>query len=373
MIPLMIAAGIFTHITARHSVARQTAAQAENPQTAIMNKLMLYVFPIGVVVGAPFLPLAVLLYWVANNLWTLGQQYVVYRRIDAEESREARRGGRRTQQAPRPGRSPAQKPVRPSGRADEADRPTTGRAARRRPARSGTGAKPVTAKPRRRRMAQRRSRGNGGRRRRRATAGTANGEQRRRTLRDATARAARRLAAARTSRPQAPLTTSHPRSPERRPQRCDRGARRSRHDSERRRIVPKTAQDGATRERRGRRGERRGPAGARGRHRRGLPRAAARRARLRRRHRPRRRGRPGGREHRRRRGPRQAGRRARGRARGAAGAHPARGAAGVGQPQPADARHRAAGGRRGATSSPSSAPAPRRTCWRPGSRCGCAR
>ena len=26
------------------------------------------------------------LYWVANNLWTLGQQYVVYRKIDAEEA-----------------------------------------------------------------------------------------------------------------------------------------------------------------------------------------------------------------------------------------------------------------------------------------------
>jgi YidC/Oxa1 family membrane protein insertase len=110
MIPLMIAAGIFTHITARHSVARQTAAQGENPQTAIMNKLMLYVFPIGVVVGAPFLPLAVLLYWVSNNLWTLGQQYVVYKRIDAEESAK-KDAAVATQQAraPRPG----QKPVRP--------------------------------------------------------------------------------------------------------------------------------------------------------------------------------------------------------------------------------------------------------------------
>ena len=109
MIPLMIAAGIFTHITARHSVARQTAAQGENPQSAIMNKLMLYVFPIGVVVGAPFLPLAVLLYWVANNLWTLGQQYVVYRRIDAEETREEGADRRdRQARAPRPG----QKPVR---------------------------------------------------------------------------------------------------------------------------------------------------------------------------------------------------------------------------------------------------------------------
>ena len=110
MIPLMIAAGIFTHITARHSVARQTAAQGENPQTAIMNKLMLYVFPIGVVVGAPFLPLAVLLYWVSNNLWTLGQQYVVYKRIDVEEStKREQTAAVQKARAPKPG----QKPVRP--------------------------------------------------------------------------------------------------------------------------------------------------------------------------------------------------------------------------------------------------------------------
>jgi YidC/Oxa1 family membrane protein insertase len=123
MIPLMIAAGIFTHITARHSVARQTAAQGENPQTAIMNKLMLYVFPIGVVVGAPFLPLAVLLYWVANNLWTLGQQYVVYRRIDVEETvkREQAEVVRQAR-APRPG----QKPARPEPTAEEPQSKTPG-------------------------------------------------------------------------------------------------------------------------------------------------------------------------------------------------------------------------------------------------------
>jgi YidC/Oxa1 family membrane protein insertase len=134
MIPLMIAAGIFTHITARHSVARQTAAQAENPQTAIMNRLMLYIFPIGVVVGAPFLPLAVLLYWVSNNLWTLGQQYVVYKRIDAEESAKREQAAvTRQARAPRPG----QKPVRPeTPQADEPQQPA------KRP-----GAKPVTRKP----------------------------------------------------------------------------------------------------------------------------------------------------------------------------------------------------------------------------------
>ena len=68
MIPLMIAAGIFTHITARHSVARQVASGQgmDNPQTAIMQKLMLYVFPIGVVVGAPFLPLSSPKAWAAT-------------------------------------------------------------------------------------------------------------------------------------------------------------------------------------------------------------------------------------------------------------------------------------------------------------------
>jgi YidC/Oxa1 family membrane protein insertase len=118
MIPLMIAAGVFTHITARHSVARQTEAQLANPQAAIMNKLLLYVFPIGVVVGAPFLPLAVLIYWVANNLWTLGQQYVVYRKIDAEEAeKKAQAVVERQARAPRPGQKPARPeapaPVRP--------------------------------------------------------------------------------------------------------------------------------------------------------------------------------------------------------------------------------------------------------------------
>ncbi|GAA3249388.1 membrane protein insertase YidC [Pseudonocardia petroleophila] len=123
MIPLMIMAGIFTHITARHSVARQTAAQGDNPQTAIMNKLMLYVFPIGVVVGAPFLPLAVLLYWVANNLWTLGQQYVVYKRIDVEETAKREKAVvDRTARAPKPG----QKPVRPETAAVEAPEKTPG-------------------------------------------------------------------------------------------------------------------------------------------------------------------------------------------------------------------------------------------------------
>jgi YidC/Oxa1 family membrane protein insertase len=110
-IPLMIVASIATHFTARHSVARQTQAATDNPQTAIMNKLTLYIFPLGVLVGGLFFPIAILLYWLSNNAWTLGQQYFVYHRIDREE--EAKKVEATTQRsalAPKPGAKPVTKP-----------------------------------------------------------------------------------------------------------------------------------------------------------------------------------------------------------------------------------------------------------------------
>ncbi|HEV7831630.1 MAG TPA: membrane protein insertase YidC [Pseudonocardiaceae bacterium] len=109
-VPLTIVAGVLTHLTAKHSVERQTAAQAANPQAAMMNKLMVYLFPIGVVAGGPFFPLAILLYWLSNNLWTLAQQRLVYQRIDAEEAEMKETAvAQRQALAPRPG----QKPSRP--------------------------------------------------------------------------------------------------------------------------------------------------------------------------------------------------------------------------------------------------------------------
>jgi YidC/Oxa1 family membrane protein insertase len=110
-IPLTIVAGVLTHLTAKHSVARQNPAQiAANPQAAMMNKLMVYLFPLGVVAGGPFFPLAILLYWLSNNLWTLAQQRLVYQWIDVEDA-EKKQAAIATRQslAPRPG----QKPSRP--------------------------------------------------------------------------------------------------------------------------------------------------------------------------------------------------------------------------------------------------------------------
>ena len=83
-IPLTILAGIATHLTSRRSVARQREMNIDSssPQTAIMNKLMLYMFPLFVVVGGPFFPLAILFYWLANNSWTFGQLWVAHRLQD---------------------------------------------------------------------------------------------------------------------------------------------------------------------------------------------------------------------------------------------------------------------------------------------------
>ena len=107
-VPLMLLAGIATYFNSRASVARQSAEAAANPQTAMMNKLALYVFPLGVVVGGPFLPIAIIIYWVSNNIWTFGQQHYVFNRIEKEE--EAKKDealARRAANAPAPGVKPA--------------------------------------------------------------------------------------------------------------------------------------------------------------------------------------------------------------------------------------------------------------------------
>jgi YidC/Oxa1 family membrane protein insertase len=110
-IPMMIVASIATHFTARHSVARQTQSATDNPQTAIMNKLTLYIFPLGVLVGGLFFPIAILLYWLSNNGWTLAQQHFVYQRIDREE-KEKKVEATTTRQAlaPKPGQKPTTTP-----------------------------------------------------------------------------------------------------------------------------------------------------------------------------------------------------------------------------------------------------------------------
>ena len=147
-VPVMILAGIATYFNSRASVARQSVEAAANPQTAMMNKLALYVFPLGVVVGGPFLPLAIIFYWFANNIWTFGQQHYVFRMIEREDEEKKREAiERRSANAPAPGAKPKRSTRNPSagGNGASASDSAEGNGAA---ADSATGGEPVSRAPR---------------------------------------------------------------------------------------------------------------------------------------------------------------------------------------------------------------------------------
>ncbi|SDR17391.1 membrane protein insertase YidC [Actinopolyspora saharensis] len=109
-IPLMIVASVATFFTMRMSMKRQSDAAMANPQSAMMGKVMMYLAPIGALVSGWFLPMAVLFYWLANNVWTLGQQHFLTNKVDREEQRQKERDLEAKKEAPRP--KPGQKPKR---------------------------------------------------------------------------------------------------------------------------------------------------------------------------------------------------------------------------------------------------------------------
>ncbi|WP_067570643.1 membrane protein insertase YidC [Nocardia acidivorans] len=83
-IPLVVIAAIATHCTARFSVARQRETAPETAQIRVMNLLSMWVFPLGTLLTGVLWPVAILLYFLAQNAWTFAQQNLVYRRFDAE-------------------------------------------------------------------------------------------------------------------------------------------------------------------------------------------------------------------------------------------------------------------------------------------------
>lgn len=79
-IPLIIAAAVATHLTAR--LSQRYSAGGTQPAA----RLAMWVFPFGVLAFGAALPVGLLVYWVSNNAWTLGQQHLVFRHLDATRS-----------------------------------------------------------------------------------------------------------------------------------------------------------------------------------------------------------------------------------------------------------------------------------------------
>lgn len=115
-VPLVLLAGLMTHLTARQSVRRYPADQAGSG--AALSKLTLWLFPLLPVLGGLFFafPIAIALYWLANSVWTLGQNHILTRRLDAEDAR------RRAIQAAAPSRSRGPRPGQQPRRAGRGSR-----------------------------------------------------------------------------------------------------------------------------------------------------------------------------------------------------------------------------------------------------------
>lgn len=84
-VPLMVLSAFMTHLNAKQSFSRQPAPEPGNMQANLMRQAMLYVFPVGILATGAFWPIAIILYMVTNNIWTYGQQHLLFRQMDQEE------------------------------------------------------------------------------------------------------------------------------------------------------------------------------------------------------------------------------------------------------------------------------------------------
>jgi YidC/Oxa1 family membrane protein insertase len=98
-------------------------------QAATVQRLMLYGMPLSLFVSGFFFPIGVLLYWFTNNLWTLGQQFFILRKmpVPGSDAHKAKAAADKPvvdprTLAPKPGAKPVRpKPGRPVPSAIESD------------------------------------------------------------------------------------------------------------------------------------------------------------------------------------------------------------------------------------------------------------
>jgi YidC/Oxa1 family membrane protein insertase len=119
---MIVLMGASTFFTQRQLMARNKASgQQQSDQMQQTQKLMLYVLPLTFAIFGYRFPMGVLLYWLTTNIWSMGQQAIVIRRMDTPTPAVAGSGGGSGPSGPAPGA----KPVRPSSPSTPATSPTT--------------------------------------------------------------------------------------------------------------------------------------------------------------------------------------------------------------------------------------------------------
>jgi YidC/Oxa1 family membrane protein insertase len=109
---LIVCMVVATYLTQRMIMNRSTT-QAD-PQQQMIQKLMLYGMPASLAVSGFFFPIGILVYWFTNNLWTLGQQFYILRKMPMKTATGAEKAPRVENKALAP--KPGAKPLHPKNR-----------------------------------------------------------------------------------------------------------------------------------------------------------------------------------------------------------------------------------------------------------------
>ena len=75
---MVVLMGLSTFYTQRQMIARSGTT---DPQQLMVQKLLLYVLPLSFAFSGAIFPVGVLLYWLTTNLWSMGQQAWVIKRM----------------------------------------------------------------------------------------------------------------------------------------------------------------------------------------------------------------------------------------------------------------------------------------------------
>src|SRR5690348_5440685 len=79
-----------TYLTSRQMILK--TGWAEDPQQKMIQRLMLYGIPLSLLISGALFPIGVIIYWVTNNLFTLGQQQWVLRKFPPPQMAGAKTG-----------------------------------------------------------------------------------------------------------------------------------------------------------------------------------------------------------------------------------------------------------------------------------------
>ncbi|WP_229074558.1 membrane protein insertase YidC [Actinoplanes sp. DH11] len=111
---LILLMTVTTYLSTRQMISRSGWAQDEPART--VQRLMLYGIPVSLLVSGVLFPIGVVLYWVTQNLFALGQQAWILRRYPLPPVPDA--GGKPVTPPPAPGRrvTPPRVGAKPAGR-----------------------------------------------------------------------------------------------------------------------------------------------------------------------------------------------------------------------------------------------------------------